>query len=86
MQTFTERLLCVKSCFGGWGSVCPSAAYYRIFQTVRRTPQIWKETGGCVLESKCRLPGLPQVSALKDAIKYFATFFASKFFFPIFLL
>ena len=60
---------------------------YCIVWTVRRTtPQIWAENGGVSYSLNVAYLAHFRISALKDVIKYFTTFFASKIFFPIFLL
>ena len=44
-------------------------------------PQIWEENGGASYSPNVASLACYRISALKDVIKYFTTFFASKFFF-----
>ena len=46
-------------------------------------PQIWEENGGVSYSLNVAYLARYRISALKDVIKYFTTFFASKFF-PLF--
>ena len=43
-------------------------------------PQIWEEKGGASYSPNVAYLTLYRISALKDVIKYFTTFFASKLF------
>ena len=43
-------------------------------------PQIWKENGAVSYSKNVAYPARHRISALKDGIKYFTTFFPSKFF------
>ena len=54
---------------------------YCIFRIIRRTPhQIWEENRGVSYSPNVAYLARYRISALKDVIKYFTTFFASKFF------
>ena len=54
---------------------------FHIFQTIRRMPPIWEEKGGAPYSPNVAYLARYRISALKDVIKYFTTFFASKIFF-----
>ena len=45
------------------------------------SPQIWEENGGASYGLNVAYLARYRISALKDVIKYFTTFFASKIFF-----
>ena len=68
--------------------VCMYVYTYRIFWTIRHTfpPKIWEEYGGVSYSPNVAYLAHYRISALKDVVKYFTTFFASNFFFVTFLL
>ena len=71
-----------KNAFWNWPSGLP---YFSDCKT-HLFPQIWEEIGDVSYSPNVAYLAHYRISALRDVIKYFTTFFASKFFFPIFLL
>ena len=54
--------------------------YFSYYKT-HFPPQIWEEEGGASSSPNVAYLARYRISALKDVIKYFTTFFASKLFF-----
>ena len=59
-----------------WKQVLPCFSDYEM----DFPPQIWEKNGGASYSPNVAYLARYRISALKDAIKYFTTFFASKFF------